>query len=220
MAKFFNYFPKTLYSANTNTNNLDVVTNIIARFGFERKLKENSLAFYKYSIKDGDTPEIIASKYYQNPERHWIVLLFNDIIDPEYDWPLQHRTFIEFVDNKYSANGAANTPNQTGLAWAMSTNNIHSYYKVITRTSEDDSIIEKIQVDANTYANVAASSTNYVLQDGSTITETITKETKTYYDYENELNEEKRQINLLKPEFIQQVEQEFRRIIKLWVIFQ
>jgi hypothetical protein len=216
MAKYFNYFPKTLYSANNRTSSLDTVTNVIARFGFESKLKENSSAFYTYSIQDSDTPEIIAYKYYKNPERHWVVLLFNDIIDPQFDWPLKYDSFIKFVDKKYTANGAANTTVQTGLAWAMSTNNVQAYYKIVTKTDIDNvTLIEKIQVDANTYANVATSSSTITLQSGDTITQTITKSKKTYYDYEMEENESKREITLIKNNFIPQIEKEFKRIINL-----
>jgi hypothetical protein len=215
MARFFNYFPKTVYTANTNTSGLDTVTNIIARFGFEKTLKENSSAFYKYSVQDSDTPEIIAAKYYDNPERHWIVLMFNDIIDPQFDWPLRYENFIKFVDTKYTANGAANTTVQTGLAWAMSVNNVQSYYKIVTRTNIDkESIVETIQVDANTYVNVATSSSSVTLQSGDVITQTVTKSKKTYYDYEMEENESKREITLLKPEFVSQIEKEFKKIIK------
>jgi hypothetical protein len=215
MARFFNYFPKTVYTANTNSSGLDTVTNIISRFGFEQKLKDNSAAFYKYSIQDSDTPEIIAHKYYDNSERHWIVLLFNDIIDPQFDWPFKYETFINYVDKKYTANGAANTTVQTGLAWAMSVNNVQSYYKIVTRTNIDNkSIVETIQVDANTYVNVATSSSSVTLQSGDVITQTVTKSKKTYYDYEMGLNEDKRNINLLKPEFVPQIEKEFKRVIK------
>ena len=215
MAKFFNYFPKTIYTANTAVGGLDTVTNIIARFGFEKTLKENSAAFYKYSIQDSDTPEIIAHKYYENSERHWIVLMFNDIVDAQYEWPLRYENFIKYVDSKYTANGAANTTVQTGLAWAMNINNVHSYYKVIKRTSADGTIIEeKLQVDANTYANVAATSSSITLQSGNIITQAVTKEKKTYYEYEQEENEAKREIVLLKPEFVPQIEKEFKKIIK------
>jgi hypothetical protein len=215
MARFFNYFPKTVYTANTNVSGLDTVTNIIARFGFEQRLKTNSAAFYKYSIQDSDTPEIIAHKYYENSERHWIVLMFNDIIDPQFDWPLKYETFINYVDKKYTANGAANTTVQTGLAWAMSVNNVQSYYKIVKRTSADGTVIEeKLQVDANTYANVAATSSSITLQSGNIITQAVTKEKKTYYDYEMEKNEEKRNIILLKPEFVPQIEKEFKKVIK------
>ena len=215
MARFFNYFPKTVYTANTNVGGLDTVTNIIARFGFEQRLKTNSAAFYKYSVQDSDTPEIIAHKYYENSERHWIVLMFNDIIDPQYDWPLRYENFISYVDSKYTANGAANTTVQTGLAWAMNINNVHSYYKVVKRTSADGTVIEeKLQVDANTYANVAATSSSITLQSGNIITQAVTKEKKTYYEYEMEKNEEKRNIILLKPEFVPQIEKEFKKVIK------
>jgi len=215
MAKLFNYYPKTFYTSNTKTTGLDSVTNIVARFGFEKKLKENSAAFYKYSVKDSDTPEIIASKFYDNPERHWIVLLFNDIIDPQFDWPLSHNTLIEFIDTKYTANGAANTTPVSGLQWAQSTNNTKNYYKIITRTASDGTEIEeKFQVDANTYANVAASSTSYTLDSGAVVTEVITKEKQTYYDYEVEENEAKREIKLLKKDFVPEVEKEFRRVIR------
>ena len=215
MAKYFNYFPKTLYTANNSSAGLDTVTNIIARFGFESTLKENSSAFYKYDIKDGDTPEIIASKYYDNSERHWIVLMFNDIFDPQFDWPLRDRVLVDYIDAKYTANGAANTTIQTGLAWAMSPNNIQSYYKVITRTNIDDiKIIEKLQLDANTYANTATTNIIYNLQDGSRITEVVTKETQSYYQYEIAVNDSKRTIKLLKPEFVTAVEKEFKRVIK------
>jgi hypothetical protein len=194
---------------------LDTVTNIIARFGFEQRLKTNSAAFYKYSIQDSDTPEIIAHKYYDNSERHWIVLMFNDIIDAQYDWPLRYENFINYVDKKYTANGAANTTVQTGLAWAMNINNVHSYYKIIKRTSADGTVIEeKLQIDANTYANVGATSSSITLQSGNIITQALTKEKKTYYEYEQEKNEAKRNIILLKPEFVPQVEKEFKKVIK------
>jgi len=214
MAKYFNYFPKTLYSSNNSTTGLDTVTNIIARFGFEQTLKDNSVTFYKYQIQDSDTPEIIAHKFYGNSERHWIVLLFNDIIDPQYDWPLKYDSFINYVDAKYTANGAANTTVQTGLAWAMSNNNTHSYYKIVTRTDIDNVVsIEKIQVDANVYANVAATSQSFTLADGATITQVVTKERKTYYNYEMEENESKREIRLIKPDFVKEIEKQFKKVI-------
>ena len=217
MARFFNFFPKTLYTTDAKTAGLDTVTNIIARFGFESSLKENSSAFYKYDIRDGDTPEIIASKYYDHPERHWIVLMFNDIFDPQFDWPMQSRVLNEYINTKYSANNYADTANTgvSGLSWSMNVNNVHSYYKIVTVTNEDNqSFVQKLEVDANTYATVGVTTATYTLDDGNQIVERITKETLSHYDYENELNESKRTIRLLKPEFIPAVEKEFKKVIK------
>lgn len=217
MAKFFNYFPKTLYTNELNNLGIDSVTNIISRFSFEENLKENISAFYEYDIQEGDTPEIIAHKYYGDSEKHWVVLLFNNIMDSQYDWPLQYSSFIKYIDNKYSANNYADTANTsvTGLSWSQNTNNIKSYFKIITQSSGDNDFVEKIEVDGNTYANIAASTSNYTLQNGSNLTITITKETQTYYDFELEENENKRKIKLLKSEFIYEVEKEFKKASKL-----
>jgi hypothetical protein len=144
--------------------------------------------------------------------------LFNDIIDPQYDWPLNYSNFIEYVDNKYAANGASNTTVQSGLAWAQSINNVHSYYQVNTRTVststiDNKTITEKIQITANAYANVIQSTRTFTLENGAIVTEKVTKEKLTYYDYEMQVNESKRTIKLLKPEFAGSVVEEFKEII-------
>jgi hypothetical protein len=184
-------------------------------FNFEESFKINQKVSYEYEIKDSDTPEIIASKFYGDSERHWIVLLFNNIIDPQFDWPLNDRILVNYIDEKYTANGSANTPAQTGLAWAMSTNNVQAYYKIVTRTSFDGTqTIEKLEVDSNTYVNVTATTNTFNLNDGTTITQVVSKETESYYQYEVDLNEAKRDIKLLKPEFVSAVEKEFKKVIK------
>ena len=208
MSKYFNFFPKVLYTADSNTG--DVVNNIISRFNFEEKFKNNTAVCYEYDIQDSDTPEIIASKIYKDPEKHWIVLLFNDIVDPQFDWPMDYRTLISFINNKYST--SANV-GQSGSSWAQS--HTHAYYKIETRTtiSTNTITVNKIEVDANTYANVASSSSNVTLPDGYAITIATSKNSQSYYDYEIELNELKRRIKLLKPEFVTNIESEFRRVI-------
>jgi hypothetical protein len=216
MAKYFNFFPKTLYSVETKNNALEIVTNITSRFAFESSLKDNSAAFYPYDIKDSDTPEIIASKFYGNPERHWIILLFNDIIDPQWDWPLEDRTFNEFVDTKYSSPQYANTANSSisGLSFAKNVNNTKSYFKIITTKTYEKTTIEKIEVDDVTYNTITQSTNSYTLENNTSITVAVTKERQSFYDYELELNESKRSIKLLKSEFVPVIEKEFKRVIK------
>jgi hypothetical protein len=211
MSKYFNYFPKTIYSAEDAGEGygVDYVTNITSRFGFETSFKDNTSVYYKYDIQDSDTPEIIADKMYGSSEKHWVVLMLNDIVDPQFDWPLDQRTINVFINEKYSANASVG---QTGLAWAQT--NTHSYYKVEKRTtiSTGTYLESKIQLDANTYANTIISTDTKTLKDGSTIKIDVTKETKSYYDYEIETNEAKRTINILKPEFVPAVESELKKV--------
>jgi hypothetical protein len=208
MSKYFNFFPKTLYT--TDAKNADVVNNITSRFNFEETFKNNTAVCYEYDIQDSDTPEIIAAKFYGDSERHWIILLFNDILDPQFDWPMDYRTLISFIDEKYSA--SANV-NQSGSNWAQS--HTKTYYKIETRTtiSTNTITVNEIEIDANTYANVTSSSSNVTLADGYIITIAVSKDTQSYYDYEMELNDAKRKIKLLKPEFVGNIESEFRRVI-------
>ena len=216
MAKYFNFFPKTSYYKSKDSTSLDVVTNITTRYNFNDALKQNAATYYKYKIKDGDTPEILASKIYGSPEKHWIILAMNNIVDPLYEWPLGQRTIGKFIEAKYSSPSYANTANTgvTGLEWA--TNNTQAYYKVEKRTDTSTGLYreDRIRLDANTYANVVISDTNYTLEDGTPLRIVVSKETKTYYEYENELNENKRNITILKPEFVIDIESEFINVMK------
>ena len=211
MAKYFNNFPKEYYTLEDKPNGLDIVTNIISRFSLEQSFKENTSIYEKYNVQDSDTPEIIAAKIYDSPERHWIVLAMNDVVDAQWDWPLDYRTLISFIDDKYTANANV-AAGQTGLVWAQQ--NTQSYYSVEKRTTvkNGEYLEKKVQVDANTYANVSVTSSNVTLSDGNQITISVTKESKTYYDYELAENENKRQIKILKPEFAYTLEQELKTV--------
>jgi hypothetical protein len=136
--------------------------------------------------------------------------MMNEIIDPQFDWPLDQRTIISYINDKYSANASVG---QTGISWAQQ--NAQAYYKIETRTtnSTDTSIEKKIQIDSNTYANLSGSITNVTLKDGNGITIKVTKETQSYYDYEINSNESKRKIKLIKPEFVNALENELISVL-------
>ena len=202
MAKFFSYFPQTYYTLDDNPNALDVITNINFRFVFDAAFKSNTAAYYEYIIQDGDTPEILAYKLYGSSERHWIILLYNDIIDPLFDWPLQQSVLNNFIENKYGS-----------LSWAQS--NVKNYQKVTTRTDNYSGTVQTdiVNVDANTYANVIISTNSYTLGDGNSITVDVSKQTQSYYDYEVDLNDSKKTIKILQDQFVLPAEQEFKTII-------
>jgi hypothetical protein len=220
MAKYFNNFPKVDYDLES-INKLDYVTNIVSRFGIDEKLKENSSIYYKYSIEDGETPEILAAKYYDSPEKHWIILAMNNIVDPQFDWPLTYSQLNEYIDVKYSANNYADTANTnvSGLSWSQNLNNEQAaYYKVVTKTVGSTITIDKLNVDANTYANNTlmglTPGDTYTFSDDTAVTIKITKETQSYYEYEKELNENKRNIKMLRPEYVNALDNELLSVFE------
>lgn len=202
---YFQYLPKDFYTLNSNTSSLDIVTNVTQSVRFDEAIKTNGAAYYSYIVSDGDTPESIADKIYGSSQYHWIVLLMNDIVHPQFDWVLDKKSFDDYVNTKYTPQ-ANNT--MSGLTWAQS--NIHSYRKTINRIIKNtgQKSTEIINVDANTYANVVAISNEYILQNGVAIIENVTKDYLTYYTYEENLNENKRKIKLLRPQFLNSVTKE------------
>jgi hypothetical protein len=210
MAKYFINFPKTVYNLN-GANSLDLLTNITSSFSFDRSLTENSVLYYEYTVADGETPEIVAHKLYGSVENHWILLKLNEIIDVKTDWPLEQRNLIKFIDEKYSVNGEPF--NQSGYQWAF--NNTHSYYKIESRTlvASGEQTVDKIQIDANTFANVVSNIVTYTLPDNNLLEVETSRISKTYYEYETELNEAKRNIKVLRSEFVPSVTDEFIRVM-------
>jgi hypothetical protein len=214
MAKYFNYFPQTAYYLSDDNSSLDVVTNLMSRFSFNAASKDKLVMYYKYDISDGETPEIIADKLYGSPEKHWIILSVNNIKNPQFDWPLRYNDLTKYIDIKYRGATYANTANTgTGLSWSKS--HTHSYYITEKRVMPSGSdTTETIIIDAATFANTNTTSTVvYTLYDSSNVTITTTKSSISYYEYEIEENETKRTIDILRPEFVKTIEQEFRNTI-------
>lgn len=212
MAKYFNYFPQTIYNTEDG-GAVQTITNLTSKFSFADEFKNNTALFYEYTVTDGETPEILAHKLYGSAERHWIILAFNDIFNPVIDWPIEQRNLLSVIDLKYTGSPYANTANgQTGLTWSQ--DNEHSYYKIESQKNSysDIPIVSKTQIDKTTYQGISGETTSHTLQDNTVITITTSKESKTYYEYEMDKNEAKRIIKVLKPQFVTMVEEEFRKV--------
>jgi hypothetical protein len=125
---------------------------------------------------------------------------------------MDQRTFKAYLDDKYGAEGANNSPVIDGYDWSRA--NIKNYVIIDTVTDlQTDTIkTEEYIVDANTYANTTVSTSTVTLVDGDQIEIVRTKRQDSYFDYENNINENKRIIKILKPEAIRAVESEFKRL--------
>jgi hypothetical protein len=214
MAKFFKYFPNVAYTLNDIT--LENAKNILSKVAFEKNFRENSVLYYEYLVEDGDTPDIVAHKIYGSSENHWIILMLNELMHPQFDWPLDSHSLSKYIDAKYQQVEYANNFTEgAGTTWAQT--NIKEYRLIEIKTNEllnDEISVEKFNITSNAYANTVSTTSNYTLQDGTPISVKTTKETISYYDYEIEQNENKRSIKILKPEFVPSVEDELIRAFK------
>lgn len=220
--KYFESFPGTIYTFDKNTINQQIVTDILARSSFLREVANNTSIAYEYNVKETDTPEIIAHKFYGDAYRSWIILLFNQIINPYYDFPLTSNALDSYIQNKY---------NQT-INEALVT--IHHYEKEITKEatyngllidkSVETFIIGEYDVDYSdnsiTPATLPGTADTSLVVSTETVAYPdynlkITTVNKAISNYTNEVNvnESKRKIKILDEKFVQRVEDEFRSLM-------
>ena len=97
---YFSEFPTIPYDAEGNGKFKDV-KNLLRRVGVRAKVKSNTMLYDTYDVKNGETPESIAFKLYDDAELHWVIMLINDITDRFHDWPLSEAQFLQFINDKY-----------------------------------------------------------------------------------------------------------------------
>ena len=100
---YFRQFPKLLYPYTADgKNKTKIVPDIFRRIQLDKFFK-NKLILVDYFIDDVEKPEDIAYKYYGTTDYHWIVLIANDIIDVNKEWPKSTRDLPKYVEDKYGA---------------------------------------------------------------------------------------------------------------------
>ena len=167
---YFQMFPHTLYDAKGD-GNYTVMKDILSRVKLVASKQENILNFDYYNVRDGETPEMIAHKYYGDVNLHWTILVANDIIDYYEEWPMSVQKFEQFVFDKYTNPQA-----------------IHHYE--ISQTSGDTIITIDVGMNTTDYPSATAIDN---------------------YTYEDRLQEQRRQIRLISPDFISQFASEFEK---------
>ena len=210
MAKFFDQFPRVLYDINKGNNrpsNHQLPVNIMVRVRVLVEKLDQVFHYYEHTIREDETPEILAENFYGDPEAHWLILLTNNITDPQYDWPLNSRSFDNYIIAKYGSKETAET------TWA-------EWYKVhrVDNPVTGEQFIKKYKITEEQYDNVELqveptldSSVNI----GSTVLNVFFpyKERISAYDLEIEKNEAKRNIKMIKREYYQSIRNEFRDIM-------
>jgi hypothetical protein len=196
--QYFDTLPKIVQTDNVGVSR--VFTNLMARASIIPDVLKNPLVYYQYDIQDGDTPETIAYKYYGDSYRYWIVLFANELLDPQWSWPMTSTVFQSYIDAKYPSGNTTTT--------------VHSYEKKLTQTDNTTNTItiNTIDIDEDEYNSIVENTSTYSIGD-STVTVETTKRIVTIYDYEYELNESKRKINILNSVYIDQMETQFKALM-------
>lgn len=197
--QYFDTLPKIVQYDSKGTGK--IFTNLLARASVIPELLKNPALYYQYDIQDGDTPEIVAHKYYGDSYRYWLVLFVNEISDPQWGWPLSQKDFNAYINKKY--NGSTSIYSDA-----------HHYEKILTQYDYDTNITttNKVIVDETTYNSIVPQTNTFSLPTGQ-VSITVGKSAISIYDYELDLNEQKRNIKILNSTYTNQVEEEFKKLM-------
>jgi|TARA_B100000085_G_scaffold248080_1_gene242884 hypothetical protein len=97
---YFAKFPTYEYDLQNNDKRT-LITDILRRVNLRSNVQANTLVFDEYNVEDGETPDIVAAKYYGNSAYHWVIVTINNITT-RYDWPLDQVALSQYVNDKYS----------------------------------------------------------------------------------------------------------------------
>jgi len=196
--KYFESLPKII---SRKDNISTIKTNLMARSSIIPTLLSNPLVFYSYDVQDEDTPEIIAYKYYGNVYRYWIVLFANQIINPQWDWPMRSNVFNNYIEKKYPNIDVYTT--------------LDHYEKIVTTTDNETNTIttDVFTINAQEFNSITPEVINFKTDIIDCSVSTITRAVNVY-EMEYEKNESKRNIKILNSDYVPQLEKELQNIFK------
>lgn len=223
---YFQRFPKTFYTLD-DIASVQVVTNILQRVVLAQELQNNFSVYDEYDIRDTDTPENLAFQLYGDPQFHWIILHFNNVLDPRFEWPISSSNLVKVVEGKYpkvngihhyedlngnevNGNVILNASSFTGINVAAPIVNLtQDGIGYVTSKPSGTSIVVTTTKGGFQTGDQIALGTNNQITANVTSTTTISGTAVTNLLFEDRLNETRRRIKLLKPQFIERVIREF-----------
>jgi hypothetical protein len=160
------------------------VKNLFKKGKLREDIFQNIAFFTKYKIIGDDRPDNVAYEVYNDSTLDWIVLLSNNIINIQTEWPLTQQSFDSYLLNKY------------GSYDVLYSNNHH--YETIEVKNTAGTIIVPAGMQVSSDYNV--SYYDYFTNSQVNRSDIITPITN--YEYEEKTENDKRNIFLLKPTYI------------------
>ena len=204
---YFNYLPTIPYETFDGSGEYKVVTDIFKRCRATLQAREDRALYYKYQVKDKETPEIISYKYYGQSQYYWVITLMNQMRDPQWSWPLEERVFEKYIVSKYGSVEAA-------------TQETSHYETVEIKALENDDNYSRgdIVLASGTVTNSTFLYSYTSYQNGVPDTEhsyglPASRKEFTMYEKETRDNENKRNIILLRRNLLQEFVDEFENLI-------
>ena len=171
------------------------VKNLFKRTKIAQTVFDDLTYFTKYQIIADERPDNIAYKIYGDSNLDWMVMLANNVTNLQNEWPLEEQSFYRFLINKYGS--------EAGIE------SVHHYETQKVIDSKEKVIVPKgLEVPSN-YSVTFLDSGTKTEQIRTNITDAITNR-----QFEERVQDEKRNIFLIKPRFIGLIIEEMERVME------
>ena len=196
---YFNNLPEFEYVNRTQRGRSEGDYSVVKNFFKRGKLREDifqDLTFFtKYIVQGDDRPDTVASKVYNDPTLDWVVLMANNIINVQSEWPMSQADFHAYITNKYDEETLYS--------------GIHHYESREVKTT-DNSII----IPAGQKVGVGQSVSYYDDALGQHVRATDVALPVTNFTHEERLNNDKRNIFVLKASYLNIVFDDLEEIME------
>ena len=165
-----------------------IAKNFFRRYKINEDVFSNVVFFKKYSIVEGEKPDAVAQKAYGNPFYDWVVVLTNNMVNVQYDWPMSNYELQKVLESEYDDPYSEINHYEIKAEIARYAKGLH---------------VDKTFYDGQHKLNINGS---IVTKNGNQIASPVT----VMEHYMNE-NEKKREIYLLKPNYFLNFVNDFRK---------
>jgi len=185
MSNYFRRLPDLEYISRLKDSRLSdyiVVKNLFKKGILREDIYQNIATFEKYKIIGDERPDNVAKQVYDNSELDWLVLVANNIINIQTEWPMKQNDLDEHLLSKYGT-------------YETLYSEIHHYESKEIRDANDVVLLpEGLWVDEN-YEFIYTNPQGILekRRPGLPVTN---------YEYEIKLEDDKRNINILKPKYV------------------
>ena len=197
MSNYFKQVPDFEYVSllpDAKISDYITVKNLFKRGKLRDDIFQDLTFFTKYQVIGDDRPDNIAYKLYNDPSLDWVILLSNNIINIQTEWPMQQADLDRYLLDKYGS--------------YEKLNEVHHYESKEVKNSLDVVIVpEGLEVESN------YSITSYDYLTESEVTQNNIVTPVTNLEYEEKIDNEKRNIFLLKPKYVGIVKEDMQRLM-------
>mgnify|MGYP000985294518 CR=1 FL=1 len=193
MSDFFSNYPRIAYDisgSNSVVPDYTVAVILMIRNKLTTAVEDDVTVYYPYIVPEGMRPDVLSYQYYGDTIYTWAIFLDNNIVDPYWEWPLIYKDFREYISDKYGSVEKAQAQ-------------IHHYEYIARARAEatgtsDPVPAYRLEIDYQTYTETLADEREIIYS----------------YGYEDDLNESKREIQMIDSAYIQTIQDEARGLFR------